>query len=337
MGDTGHWAGPVGVSATGAINIGAGGGYIFALDGATGDIYRYNGTGNATLITTISSFLASPGTGGGPWDIVCDCAGNFYLLRIQTPAWLNKYSSSGTLIQSWNIAGATPTNLGGGFAIVGNTLYYHNTSGLWSGALGSSTINVTQIIPYVTGPFPKLTEDFASCPIGSSVNASIDTGYYCGNGQGVKVKAFGFAPFQWTVINGNATINAAGDSALITVTTPSKIKLTDALGCGSSQTSDTVLIVPANPGLIAGGTDTLPGCGGNYSDTLHAVLNNPVSWLTYNTAWTPAATVTSGGNTLNPVVNPPIPTTYIVTVATAADKGGCIWRYLIKRFLLIVR
>src|SRR5207244_1569828 len=46
---------------------------------------------------------------------------------------------------------------------------------------------------------------------------------------------------------------------------------------------------------------------------------------TYGLAWTPAATVVSGGNTLNPIIAPTANTAYVFTVSTPANKGGCIW------------
>ena len=67
-----------------AVNLGAGGGYLYNLVGFTGQVYTYNGSGSATLLTTITGF-----NGGGPYDISADCAGNFYILNTTPPQWLH--------------------------------------------------------------------------------------------------------------------------------------------------------------------------------------------------------------------------------------------------------
>ena len=77
-----------------------------------------------------------------------DCDAAFYILRTVntgTPGpFLRKYSSTGTLVQQWTATGSSGT-AGGGFAIVGNTVYYHNGGGFHSGTISfsSTTINFT--------------------------------------------------------------------------------------------------------------------------------------------------------------------------------------------------
>lgn len=141
-----------------AVNIGAGGGFIFNLVGGTGQIYRYNGTGPGILITTIAGF-----NGGGPYDVVCDDAGNFFILQNTAPQSLRMYSSNGVLKCTWTLANNPSSSAGGGFAILGNTVYYHRNTApaFWAGNIipGNSTITFTSQAN-IASP-----SDFATCPI----------------------------------------------------------------------------------------------------------------------------------------------------------------------------
>jgi gliding motility-associated-like protein len=122
-----------------AVNIGGGGGFIYNLVGGTGQVYRYNGTGAAVLLVTIGTF-----GGGGPYDMVVDGNGNFYLLKTNGPQVMQVYNSSGVLICSYNLVNAPVSSAGGGFAIVNNKVYYTN-AGAHQGNIipGNSTITFT--------------------------------------------------------------------------------------------------------------------------------------------------------------------------------------------------
>ena len=99
--NTGHSAG-----GPGAVNSGGGGNFIYNLIGASGQVWQYDGTGPSTLLVTVPGF-----TGGGPYDLVGDCDGGFYILRTLntgTPApFLRKYRSTGALVQSWTATGTS--------------------------------------------------------------------------------------------------------------------------------------------------------------------------------------------------------------------------------------
>jgi len=147
---------------TAAVNPGAGGGFIYNLIGGSGQVYKYDGTGNSTLLLTVPGF-----TGGGPYDLQVDCSGNFYILRTQNPGqWLRKYDPQGNLLQEWTLIGAPSTGAGGGFGIVGNTMYYEN-AGLNTGTIDptATTINITPVSP--TTGYPS-SADYGSCEIGSA-------------------------------------------------------------------------------------------------------------------------------------------------------------------------
>jgi hypothetical protein len=131
-----------------AVNIAAGGGYIFSLEGSTGRVFRYDGTGNATLLITVGGFR-----GASPFDLVADCDGNWYILNYNgqgsTP-FLRKYSPTGVWLQSWTMSNpyslsATPA---AGFGINGNVLYTDTRGSAGSAAgvafytLGSTTLRL---------------------------------------------------------------------------------------------------------------------------------------------------------------------------------------------------
>lgn len=93
--NTGHKAGYV--------NLGAGGGYIYALS-ITGQVWRYDGTKDAQLITNSLSGLKCT-----PLDLASDCQGNIYVINNDTAApQLRMYDTSGTFVRSWAMTGYTP-------------------------------------------------------------------------------------------------------------------------------------------------------------------------------------------------------------------------------------
>lgn len=302
--NTGHTAG--------AVNLGAGGGYIYALEGSSGQVYKYDGTANATLLITVPGF-----NGGGPYDVVVDCSGNFYILRTQSPAWLRKYDPSGTLLQEWTVTGAPSTGAGGGFAIIGNMMYHHN-SGLHQGVIGTTTVTCTP----VTGTFPS-PSDFGSCPVGGSGVISLnDTIYNCTPGAAATITAGGNAPFSYTVLSGTATVTGSGPDYQVSSTQPVSIALQSASNSACAPlVYDTFLVVPP-PVIDAGPADTLYGCG-TYMEILQGSLEQTVPWITYTQSWSPAALVTAGGDTPTPTVAPLSDTTFVYTVSTGAEQGNC--------------
>ncbi|MBL7711228.1 MAG: gliding motility-associated C-terminal domain-containing protein [Chitinophagaceae bacterium] len=126
-----------------AVNIAPAGPYLFNLVGATGDVYRYDGTGPGTLIATVPGFR-----GVGPYDLVGDCEGNWYIFNQSgTEPFLKKYSSTGTLLHTWVYYNPLGLRIaaGAGFAIIDTILY---TDDSWSGggiahySLGKDTVTV---------------------------------------------------------------------------------------------------------------------------------------------------------------------------------------------------
>ncbi|MDI1353429.1 MAG: gliding motility-associated C-terminal domain-containing protein [bacterium] len=141
-----------------AVNLAGCAGALYNIVGGTGQIYSYNGTGTGTLLTTISGF-----NGGGPYDLVTDCNCNFYVLKTTTPNQnLTMYSPSGSTMCSYSLTGLPSASAGGGFAIVGNTLYLKNNGspGFYIGNISGSNITFTAVNGFNSSP-----GDFASCPV----------------------------------------------------------------------------------------------------------------------------------------------------------------------------
>lgn len=157
--NTNHTAG----ASTGA--IGGSKNFIYSYIGATGAIYSYNGTGNATLVTTIPSYSAFAGIG----DIVGDDQDNFYVLRPVTPITLDVYSPTGSPLCSYSTTGL-PTSSGGlGLAIIGNTVLVSQTGSQISiGTFSGSVINFTSTTTAVLGD-----SDFGNCYLNTSFSSSI--------------------------------------------------------------------------------------------------------------------------------------------------------------------
>lgn len=312
--NTGHSAGNAY-----AVNPGAGGGYIFNLDALTGIVWRYNGKGNSTQILTLTALDKVA-------DIAVTCTGDFYIMSNgAVPQTLKKYDFNGSLLTTYTVTGAPSIAGGGGLAIFGNDVYYDDGTNIVKGTISGSTVSFN-VVGVASNP---RAEDYANCQSNPyAAQASIDTGYYCGAGPGVKVKATGFSPFTWKVINGSATVIANGDSAMVVPATDTRMVVTSGSAnnaCGGN--TDTFLVLPVKPGISAGGNDTIFICNGHIiPDTLHGVLTKTHPNAVYSILWNPASSILSGINTLYPVINPLSQTSYILTVSTPANKGGCTWR-----------
>lgn len=308
-----------------AVNIGAGGGFLYNLVGGSGQVYKYDGTGPGTLLTTVAGF-----NGGGPYDLVGDCAGNWYIINPNTSSgqYLRKYSPTGVLLQTYTLTNAPNSSAGGGFAIVGSTVFYHNNTTFQVGTIVGNNITFTA----QTSPNPS-GADYGSCELGAtnSITASIDTGYYCGTGPGVPVTAFGQGPFVWTVLSGPATVTNV-NATTVSISAPSGISRIELRGqdtttvtstlCPNSSTRDTVVLIVPSGVADAGVSDTIFGCA-LYVDTLQGSFNGFPSYLNFNYSWAPATSILSGGNTLTPIAIPSGPTRYYLTVSTSPAQGGC--------------
>lgn len=207
---TGHATGN-----TAAVNLSGAGCYIYNLVGGTGQVYTYTGAGNGTLLMTEPGFA-----GGGPYDISSDFDGNFYLLRTATPnQWLRMYDFTGTLINTYTLSGMPSITAGGGFAVMGNTVYAQNTAGFHTGIISGTVVSFTTTTtsPSVNAP------DYANCPTlnTGTINYGIsNTGPIGCSGGTVTVSATGFpasATYSWSgpgvvgpTTNSTTTVNMQG-------------------------------------------------------------------------------------------------------------------------------
>ncbi len=301
--NTGHAAGPGG----GYVNPGGGGNFIYNYT-AGGDISIYDGTGNATLLLNVPGF----GT-GGPFDLVGDCDGGFYILRTDqggVGSFLRKYSSTGALVQSWTVTGSSGT-AGGGFAIVGNTIFYHNGSGFNSApfSMSSPTINFTPNTAAIPNP-----SDMACCPL---CNVGKDTLYHCQGAPPLNLTTNLPSPV-WTVISGSTVIVGTGATVTALPTTISLVTATSTINTGV----DSFVLIPVNALVDAGPNSTITGCD-PFADTLNGTLLNTTPGITYNINWTPTVNIVAGGTTLTPAISQTALTTYTLIVTTNPAEGGC--------------
>jgi len=164
--NTGH-----GTGNSAAVNIAGCNGSIYNLVGGTGQVYVYNGTGTGSLLTTLQNF-----NGGGPYDLVTDCNCNFYALKTSTPQALTMYSPTGQVLCTYSLNNMPAASAGGGFAIIGNTIYVKNnlSNGFFIGTISGASATFTQVNGFTASP-----GDFASCPVcntsGTLTGASISS------------------------------------------------------------------------------------------------------------------------------------------------------------------
>ena len=175
-----YWSGTSWVNTThstgnaSAVNLAGCNGTLYNLVGGSGQVYSYNGTGNGSLLTTLTTF-----NGGGPYDLQTDCNCNFYALNTTAPnQTLTMYSASGAPLCTYSLSGMPNASAGGGFAIVGNFIYVKNNvsspGGFYIGEILGSTVSFTSVPNFTNTP-----GDFASCPVCYS-SATITGAYATG-------------------------------------------------------------------------------------------------------------------------------------------------------------
>lgn len=288
-----------------AVNLGAGGGFMYNLVGGTGQIYVYNGTGPGTLLTTIAGF-----SGGGPYDVVCDAAGNFFILKNTAPQSLSMYGPNGVLKCTWNLANNPTSSAGGGFAIVNGTVYYHNGS-FYAGNIvpGSSTISFTAQ-GSITSP-----SDFASCPIpiptgsviapqGGTLSCSVSqlplvaqinpNGSIAFSGTTVASSTLASCNYTWS----GPGIIAGQGTATVTVNMPGVYSYTTCAGSGCPSYSITASYTVVGQGAVITPTLTAPTCIGSAGGQISVLPNTATNTI----VWTGPG-ITSGQGTPTITIN----------------------------------
>lgn len=306
--NTGHSTGN-----PGAINLAGCGSTIYNLVGSTGQVYTYKGNGPGTLLTTLSNF-----NGGGPYDLVTDCNCNFYALNTTTPnQGLSMYNSSGALQCTYTLSGMPNTMGGGGFAILGNTIYVKNNAapGFYIGTIAGGGVTFTAVPGFTNTP-----GDFASCSV-CTPSSSLSGATIYGSGTlscvspttGLAVSTtVNPVTYAWTgpgiagpASTASVTVNAPGTYSCIITTAacpPEQITLTITVQSN---------ITPVLAALTPSGNSCMKGSSMSTLTVAHYLSNDLISWTG------PGIGTVTGPDFL--YVN--TPGTYSVTVTNAAN--GC--------------
>lgn len=300
---TGH-----GIGAVNAVNLSGAGCYLYGLVGGTGDVYRYNGTSGATFLMNEPGFA-----GGGPYDISSDFDGNFYLLRTALPnQWLRMYDSTGTLITTYTLSGIPSITAGGGFAVLGNTVYAQNSAGFHTGIISGTVVSFTTTTTNTLVNAP----DYANCPTlnTGTINYAIsNTGPIGCSGGTVTVSATGFpasATYNWSgpgivgpTTNSTTSVNTQGlYNCTITPSSGCKTVLSTSV---ANSGAISISVTPSSTTICQGDSVMLTASGAaNYS-------------------WGPASGLSS---TSGSVVysSPPFSTSYFVSGSTGTCSSAPI-------------
>lgn len=219
-----------------AVNPGGSKNFIYNLVGGTGQVYKYNGTGAATLIATIPALA-----GGGPYDLVGDDYDNFYYLRAQVPQSLNMYDPTGVLTCSYNVTGLAPSVSGGGFAMIGNTVTAHNGANYYVGTFTGPIINFT-----TTGVSYAVPSDYANCyytipSFNSTITAAPSSSITCGTPAIVLAANSTVTPVTYTWTGPGIVSATTGQTIQVNATGVYNCTITSACPAKVSVSSFTVL------------------------------------------------------------------------------------------------
>jgi hypothetical protein len=285
--NTGHSSGPAfyGYAPGGSKN------FLYSL-GGFGSIYVYNGTSNATLLTSLP-FNVLYGT-----DLVGDDLDNFYVLSDQSPPSLNIYNSLGALTCSYTLNGLLNVSNIAGLAVNGNTINVLNGFGYSVGTFSGSTINFT----LVPNSFSTNVFDFGSCMIktafSSSINSSPSNSISCHTPTITLVATTNVSPVSYTWTGPGILTSPNNQSVQVNMAGLYTCSLTSCPG----GTSVAFFNVQNGPVAI---TPTISSTGSISCTNPTQQLSVLPNTLTYTTAWyglgvtgtnnTPTVTINSGG------------------------------------------
>lgn len=311
--NTGHSYG-----STAAVNPGMGGGLMYNLVGGSGQIWKYDFTGPATLLTTITDF-----NGGGPYDLVVDCMGYFYVLRANMSGsgqWLRKYDPNGVLDFEWDLVGAPSSTAGGGFAIVGDTMYYHNNSAFLTAIIGATTVDVIDI---QTG-FPS-SSDYANIPIGAGpMEGMVDSIFACEAGT-IFYTPSTSEEVEWGITSGNpSNINFNNGQLSVDYDESFEIYIEGFSACAEGNiVTDTLKLFLVDADIQLTDTININGCG-SFETVINAQVTPNFSFLPTELTWSSTiGQVTSGAGTSSPTVQVTESGYFYLEVTVPDPFGDC--------------
>jgi hypothetical protein len=298
-------------SGNGFVNTGhSAGGSFFTNPGASrnfiynvnisGQVSKYDGTGNATVIATFTNHTSS--------DIVTDIVGdqndNFYLAKYSSPQGVFVYNSSAALTCSY-VANNIP--YGSGLAISGGMVNVLGSK-LYVGTVSNNTVSFSE-----GGNWGCSPSDLANSPadtyLAPLITASPSSTIPCAAGTIVLSSGdlSGMNSYTWA----GPGIMGSVNSQSVVVGQPGVYSRT-MVDCGGIASTSTLQVYSGtNQPLVISGSSPYRCAGG------------PAVLLTVgglgNYSWTPASSLSSAsGSVVN--ASPSIPTQYTVN----AVMNGCI-------------
>ncbi|MBK6332118.1 MAG: gliding motility-associated C-terminal domain-containing protein [Bacteroidetes bacterium] len=255
-----YWDGAAYVSTghtVSVVNPGGGVNYIYSKNGGTGEIWRYDGTGNATYLTTVSG-------NAGPYDLAVDQQDNFYhLVTNVTPGRILKYNSAGALIDSFVVTGNPIQTAGGGFAMIGDMVFavFNTNPSLYSGQIIAGVVNLL--------PIGNMSaSDLATCPSKPAKSLSVAdftiSNYTICAGSCVTFTDLSTnnpTAWTWTFPNGNPATSNLQNPGTVCFNTPGvyDVKLSIVYPGGVDSTTRTLTVLPVPVATIAGDLDICMG------------------------------------------------------------------------------
>lgn len=294
--NTGH-----SVTNSAAVNLCGAGPYIYNLSGISSQVYRYDGTGTDVLVVTLPGW-------SGPYDLIGDYDGNFYVLfTTSVSPRLVKYSPTGAILCTYTLIGSPIASAGGGYAIVGNKLFADCSGTQYVGIISGTTITFSPS-SLVTG-----ASDFASCPFPQLNSGITSSGSLSCAALTSVLTATTSVTLPTYVWSGPGILSGAGTSA-VTVNAAGIYTVVVTGGGGACPGAATSTISVSSSGTAPVATATSPGI--LTCSTPNLVINGgPTGMTTY--AWSGPGVV-SGGSTANATVNQP--GTYTLSVT---NSSGC--------------
>lgn len=279
------------------VNIGGANTYMYGYEGFGGNVYRYDGTGPDVLILTLGGMV-------GPFDIVGDDAGNFFILNTTTST-LTQYDPSGAVITVYTLVGFPTGTAGGGFAFYDGS-FYASIDGvdMW-GTITGTTITYTGPIALTVSPSDMASYPVSIVPTGFTIiqDSTLISCNGANDGTAGVTVTGGTSPYTYSWMPGGMTTSSISGLAPGNYT----VTITDDVGADT-----TAVITITEPAVLDVNINSInPICVGDNIDLITTTSGGTTPY-TYN--WS------SGPTTANINVAPITTTSYSVTVT---DDNGC--------------